>query len=138
MSNNYDAVATFHDIVAYYQFAYSQFQTTGLAPPVTERGTGGTLIELADRRMQALEGRLDAIDRRLSVVESRLTERPEVVIVEEISREEAKRRIVSFFETHDEADTEELMRNIRIDLSLLVELLDELKREGKIASLDTS
>jgi len=72
---------------------------------------------------------------RLANLEARARKQPEIVLVEEMGRDEAKRRIESYFETHDEADTEELMRNLRIDLQLLVELLDELKKEGKIASV---
>lgn len=139
-TQNLDAQRKRENGLAFLPFSttvYGRFSSTTDEPVGMSRGTAGTfdLIEIADKRLQVFEKRLELIERRMEAFESTLAQQPGVVLVEEMSREEAKRRIESFFESHSEADTEELMRNLRIDLPLLVELLDELKREGKIASV---
>lgn len=123
--------------------------------------TGGTrdphinLFDIATHGFETLENRLvkcevnletaqdlgmhiKKLEERLEKVEFSMEPQHEVVIVEEIGHDEARRRILNYIETHDEADTEDLMKNLRIDLALLVEILDELKKEGKIESIDGS
>jgi hypothetical protein len=104
--------------------------------PIPFGGSQQLIDAPARMGLQALSERVDTIEGRVATLEAGMVSQPEVVLVEELSREEAKKRIESYFETHDEADTEELMRALRIDLELLVNLLDELKREGKIRSVD--
>lgn len=47
-------------------------------------------------------------------------------------KETAKEKVIKYMEEHKTADTEELMTNVNIDLKLLVEIIDELKEEGKL------
>lgn len=57
---------------------------------------------------------------------------PEIVIVEEMSKETAKQKVLKYMQEHKKSDITELHKNIRCDISLLVEIIDELRREGKI------
>ena len=59
---------------------------------------------------------------------------PKVVVLEEISREEAKQRVEAYFKEHGTADIEELMLNLRIPVETIVEIIDDLKKEGKLAT----
>lgn len=58
---------------------------------------------------------------------------PKVVVVEEVPKEEAKRRVEEYFKEHGTADIEELMLNLKIRVQTLVGIIDELRKEGKIS-----
>lgn len=58
---------------------------------------------------------------------------PKIVIIEEKSKEQAKKEVEEYFKEHGAADIEELMLNLKIDVKTLVEIIDELKEEGKIS-----
>jgi hypothetical protein len=55
-----------------------------------------------------------------------------VVVLEEVSKEEAKVLVENYFKEHDSADIEELMLNLRIPVQSIVEIVDELRNEGKL------
>jgi hypothetical protein len=57
---------------------------------------------------------------------------PEIVLVEEMSKETAKEKVLSYIREHKETDIEELHKNIGCCIEVLVEVVDELLREGKI------
>ncbi len=57
---------------------------------------------------------------------------PEIVIVEEMRKETAKQKVLNYMREHKKSDIIELHKNIRCDIRLLVEIIDELRREGKI------
>ena len=61
---------------------------------------------------------------------------PKVVVLEEISKEEARVKVEEYFEQHGKADIEELMLNLRIPIRTIVEIIDVMKREGKLSSED--
>lgn len=61
---------------------------------------------------------------------------PKVVVVEEVPKEEARKRVEEYFKKHEMADIEELMLNLKIPVQTLVEIIDELKREGKVTAGD--
>lgn len=65
-------------------------------------------------------------------LELKKIEDPKIVVIEEISKEDAKKRIEDYFEEHEEADIEELMLNLRIPIQTIVEIIDELRGEGKL------
>jgi predicted transcriptional regulator len=77
-----------------------------------------------------------SIDQLDSKVEELCGYLPKVVVIEEIPKEEAKKRVEEYFKKHGQADIEELMMNLKIPVQTLVEILDELKREGKITAQD--
>lgn len=60
-------------------------------------------------------------------------EQPKVVIVEEISKEEGKTLVEEYFKVHEFADIEELMLNLKIPVRSIVEIIDEMQKEGKLA-----
>ena len=57
---------------------------------------------------------------------------PEIVVVEEMSKETARQKVLKYMREHKKSDVIELHKNIRCDIRLLVEIIDELQREGKI------
>lgn len=57
---------------------------------------------------------------------------PKIVVVEEISKEEGKTIVEQYFKEHGCADIEEIMLNLRIPVQTIVEIIDELRDEGKL------
>jgi len=57
---------------------------------------------------------------------------PEIVLVEEMSKETAKEKLLDYIRGHKKTDIVELHKNIHCDIRLLVEIIDELRIEGKI------
>jgi hypothetical protein len=84
-----------------------------------ELGTLKRIIAMQDSRLTELEQR-------------KKTDAPEVVVLEEISKEEGKKLVEDYFKEHGCADIEELMLNLRIPVQVIVEIVDELRNEGKL------
>jgi len=61
---------------------------------------------------------------------------PAVIVVEEMDKTTAKQRVFDFMKAHGTSDIEELHENIRCDISLLIEIVDELCSEGTISGSD--
>ena len=59
---------------------------------------------------------------------------PAVIVVEEMDKTTAKQRVFDFMKAHGTSDIEELHENIRCDISLLIEIVDELCSEGTISA----
>lgn len=59
---------------------------------------------------------------------------PKIVIVEEIPKEEARDLIINYFKENDSADIEELLEVLKIPVSMIIDILDELKNEGIISA----
>jgi len=57
---------------------------------------------------------------------------PRVVILEEISKEEGRKLVEEYFREHGQADIEELMLNLKIPVRSIVEIIDDMKKEGKV------
>lgn len=57
---------------------------------------------------------------------------PEIVLVEEMSKETAKENLLDYIRGHKKTDIVELHKNIHCDIRLLVKIIDELRIEGKI------
>lgn len=73
-------------------------------------------------------------DSRLHQLEKdKLNLQAKVVVLEEVSKEEAKDMVENYFKVHGSADIEELMLNLRIPIQTIVEIIDELHDEGKLA-----
>ena len=58
---------------------------------------------------------------------------PQIVYVEEIPLSDAKEKVVQYFEEHSEADLEELMINLKVPVRILVDVIDELRKEGRLS-----
>jgi len=43
-----------------------------------------------------------------------------------------RKRVEEYFKEHGQADIEELILNLKIPVQTLVEIIDELKKEGKL------
>ena len=75
----------------------------------------------------------DQIHYLLETVKSLQKNQPNIVIVQEIPKEEGKKIVEEYFEAHECADIEELMLNLKIPIRSLVEIIDELQKEGKLS-----
>lgn len=87
---------------------------------------------------QQIERKIDEVNDRLEKLDNKIEELrrfyPRIVVVEEIPKDEAKHKVEEYFKENKEADIEELMINLKIPVEILVDIIDELKEEGKIAS----
>jgi hypothetical protein len=70
--------------------------------------------------------------RLLQLEQNKGTDQTKVVVLEEISKEEGKKLVEDYFKEHGCADIEELMLNLRISVPTIVEIVDELRNEGKL------
>jgi hypothetical protein len=75
---------------------------------------------------------LKETNERIASLESGMVTFPEVMITQEIDRKVAKQKVLDYMREHHTFDIPELHKNIRCDIRLLVEIIDELRREGKI------
>jgi len=55
-----------------------------------------------------------------------------IVIIEEMDMKTAKERVLEYTQKHKVFDIEELHQNIRCELKLLIKIIDDLKKEGRI------
>lgn len=64
--------------------------------------------------------------------QGKVVDQPKIVVLEEVSKEEAKKLVEDYFKEHGCADIEELMLNLKISVQGIVEIIDELQKEGKL------
>ena len=94
-------------------------------------------------RINELISKVDALAREVGEIASLLREiketfekdisNPRVIIVEEMDKNTAKQNVLDFMRSHKTSDIAELHENIRCDIAMLIEIIDELCREGMIA-----
>jgi len=102
--------------------------------------------DVADRshsRIDELIIKVDALAQDVSEMASLLKDiqeafekdisNPRVIIVEEMDKNTAKQKVLDFMRSHKTSDIAELHENIKCDIAMLIEIIDELCREGKIA-----
>lgn len=100
-------------------------------------------------RLASENGRLEGMIKEMSEMMSNLLLRfsevinsserdstPVVIIVEEMDRSTAKQRVFDFMKEHGTSDIEEIHENVRCDIGLLIEIIDELCSEGTICGGD--
>lgn len=58
------------------------------------------------------------------------------IVIEPMSFDQAKERVSNYLKKKGTAATDELNEKLHIDLGLLVEVLDDLKKEGRIRERD--
>ena len=95
------------------------------------------IVNMLRSEISILTNKVDSLERNiasLSVIETEAI--PETVIIEEMSketaRETARQKVLDYMREHKKSDIIELHKNIRCDIRLLVEIIDELRSEGKI------
>jgi hypothetical protein len=62
---------------------------------------------------------------------------PRVVVIRQIDENQAEDEIVSYLKSHKHADTGELVENLGIDIDLVLKVVQHLKEQGKVESVDT-
>lgn len=95
-----------------------------------------TQEELGER-ITRLEDELEKMRGFVDVVEKTLHEKRRVVVIKELSHDDAKQLVERYMRENKTADTEELLLKLGIELRILVEILDELKAEGRITVAET-
>ena len=99
--------------------------------------------EYSSRKIEELISKVDALAQEVNEMASLLKDvketlekdisNPKVIIVEEMDKTTAKQKVLDFIREHKTSDIAELHENIKCDISMLIEIIDELCREGKIA-----
>lgn len=56
----------------------------------------------------------------------------EIVDLQEISREEAKKQVIDYFIEHKSAWLSEIAEKLRLDIELIIDITNELEKEGKL------
>ncbi|MBI4295727.1 MAG: hypothetical protein HY667_01275 [Chloroflexi bacterium] len=79
-----------------------------------------------------LRNTLRRIEERLSVIEASLSVQ-KVIVLREISREAAKKEIKKLFATGKTLYYSDIAQELRLDLELVVDICNELQKEGDIA-----
>jgi hypothetical protein len=96
----------------------------------------------ARRQIQQIGEHIYMIEDRLGRIEQQLNDleivRPRVVMLREIDEPTAEREIVSYLETHGEADTADLVENLGIDIDLVLAVVQRLKSEGSVERVTAS
>ena len=91
------------------------------------------MVNMLRSEISILTNKVDSLERNmasLSVIETKTI--PETVIIEEMSKETARQKVLDYMREHKKSDIIELHKNISCDIRLLVEIIDELRSEGKI------
>lgn len=83
----------------------------------------------------ALSQRVKELEKRMENLEEQLTEE-EIVVLREISRDEAKSEIAQLFSKGETLYYSDIAKRLRIDLELIVDICQELLEEGEITVAD--
>ena len=84
----------------------------------------------------ALRERIRAVEERLANIEATIP-KERVIILQEISKEEAKEQIRNLFSTGRTLYYSDIAEELRLDLEMVVEICNELQESGEI-SIDAS
>jgi len=91
------------------------------------------IVNMLRLEISILMNKVDSLERNVaSLPVIGATTIPEIVIVGEMSKETARQKVLDYMREHKKSDIIELHKNIRCDVRLLVEIIDELRKEGKI------
>jgi len=80
----------------------------------------------------ALRERIRAVEERLSNIEA-VIPKERVIILQEISKEEAKEQIRNLFSTGRTLYYSDIAEELRLDLEMVVEICNELQESGEIS-----
>jgi len=91
------------------------------------------IVNMLRLEISVLMNKVDSLERNVaSLPVIGATTIPEIVIVGEMSKETARQKVLDYMREHKKSDIVELHKNIRCDVRLLVEIIDKLRKEGKI------
>ena len=91
--------------------------------------------EIIEQKFKKLEAELNKkIENKINMIMGELNNPADdkVIIVYEMPYEEAKKRVIEYFKKHKEATIVDLHQDLGIDIEKLIEILDELSKEGII------
>ena len=75
--------------------------------------------------------RIKSLENRLKIIEDHIPTQ-KTIILREITKEEAKSEIEKLFKRGDVLYYSDIAEKLRIDLELVVEICEELVKEGKV------
>jgi len=55
-----------------------------------------------------------------------------IIELQDISKDEAKKQIINYFKKHKTAWISELAENLLIDIELIIDITNDLEKEGKL------
>jgi ribosomal protein S25 len=95
-------------------------------------------LRLELSRVQALRTKLEKDVANLREMrESFRAFEPHIVMIRELTEGEAEKEIVDYLQTHDHADTGELVEKLGIDVDLVLNIVQRLKQQGKVERVDS-
>jgi ribosomal protein S25 len=62
---------------------------------------------------------------------------PHIVMIREVTENQAEKEIVDYLQSHDHADTGELVEKLGIDVDLVLSVVQRLKEQGKVERVDS-
>ena len=80
----------------------------------------------------ALRQRIRAVEERLAYIEATIP-KERVIILREVSKEEAKKEIRNLFSTGQTLYYSDIAEELRLDLEMVVEICNELQESGEIS-----
>ena len=83
-----------------------------------------------DSEIRELKARVAALEEQVARLEENSVEN--VIVLREITKEEAKAEIINLFAAGDTLYYSDISERLRIDLEMVVEICRELKAEGAI------
>ena len=95
--------------------------------PIIEKHLGK--VALDKHRLAMIEHKVYNLEHEVKQLKD---SKPIVIIVEEMDVQTAKKKVLEYTENNKIFDIEELHKNIRCDIKILIKIIDELKKEGKI------
>ena len=93
----------------------------------------GTKI-IYDHTIEDLEKRLKKMENQLAELNSIDYEEPDQIVLKDVSYEQAKKEIDEYFSKHhgEIFNAADIQEALNIDISLAIEIIGDLEREGKI------
>ncbi|MCJ7633648.1 hypothetical protein MUP77_14820 [Candidatus Bathyarchaeota archaeon] len=83
-----------------------------------------------------LESEIEELKKKVEGLGSKIeqpgTGSQKIVVIEQVSKEETLVRVETYFQEHGSADIEELMINLKLPVSDIIDAIDKLKREDKL------
>jgi len=92
-------------------------------------------LRLENRKLAAISAKLE---KRMNILESKLPEEENVIVLREITREEAKAEIINLFSEGQTLYYSDIATKLRLDLELVVDICNELMSEGEVSVADSA